>query len=381
MKNYESVTLSVKTVTKNSDEIWKNYYTSIKELEGFEEQTDIKKRDIIRDIRDCVDKLVIAGSIAIRRDQIALYIWNQLSDKGIKYSRGHFYNEFEPEQKGKYNKSSQGNKHNHSWKIISESKHGLWENCLCGVSRIDGIEQVAKVYDEQEPKTRPISEVITPDNPQFEILSFFEQISYNNIKIIKMIKQKTSINKTRLAKQTSKKRTQVEKEERENDVEKLINKRIKIVVDSIDKIGKHEKLHKNVNGVITQQLQALKYFDDRASLKHWQKLMAIFAVSIGFDQNEIAKTIGITAKHMKLNVMEEKSGSNRLLKDLDWFNRCPNPECGIDFADYAESRISDFKNGRSLEDAEDYELEPMLLTGYQKEAYELKQQIKKLKNK
>ena len=374
--------MSVKTITKNdSDEIWQSYYSSIKELEGFEQEANAKKHTIICEIRDCVVRLVLSGLISIREDQIAIYIWNQLEEKGIKYSKGHFYNEFEESQKGKYTKSSQRNSHEHKWKILSDNKSGLWENCKCGTNRIDGIEQADAVNIEEDQKARQVSEIVIPKNIQYELLLMFEEISYNNIKIIKMIKQKTSINKTHLAKQIDKKRIQSDKEKRENDVKNLVNKRIKIVIDGINELGDPGAILKDANGVITQQLQAMKYFDDRASLKHWQKMMARFAVSIGYDQNEIAKTIGVTAKHMKLNVVEVKSGANTLLQDLNWVNRCPNPDCGIVMSDYVESKINDFKDGKNLGDIKDFELEPLLPTGYQKQVIILQEKLKQLENK
>ena len=369
-------------ITKNdSDEIWQSYYASINELVGFEERADAKKRVIICDIRDCVVKLVLSNLISIREDQIAIYVWNQLEEKGIKYSKGHFYSEFEENQKRNYSKSSIGNSHKHKWKILSDTKNGLWETCKCGTNKIDGIEQADAVNTEEKQKSRQVSEVVIPKNIQYELLLMFEEIAYNNIKIIKMIRQKTSINKTILTKQTDKKLTQSEKDKRENDVETLVNKRIKIVIDGINEMGNPGTILKDANGVITQQLQAMKYFDDRASLTHWQKLMAIFAVAIGYNQNEIAKTIGITAKHMKINVMEAKSGANTLLQDLNWVNRCPNPDCGIVMSDYVESKINNFKAGKSLGDIEDFELEPLLPTGYQKQVIVLQEKIRKLKNK
>ena len=369
------------SITTTAAVTWNDYYANMKELEGFESQANSKKRLIIQNIRDCVEKLVLTGAISIKQDQIAIYVWNKLLEKGIKYTKSHFYSEFTPEQKRNYTQSSQGNNHHHShkWKIITDNKNGRWENCDCGANRINDIEQVTYYEDSNEEKQKPLFEIVYPDGPEFKLLDLYEEISQNNIRIIKMIRKKTSINKTVMTKQIGKKNSEDEKEKRQNDIERLVHQRIKVLKDDINLIDKPKTLLKKANAIIVNQLYAMKYFDDRSSLLYWQKLMARLAVYIGYDQNTIARTVNISSKHMKLNIMDMLPGSDQLLHDIEWFDRCPNPDCGIILKDYFESKISDFRTGKKLDEIEDYELEPLILTGYQKQNSELRQKIRELK--
>ena len=215
--------------------------------------------------------------------------------------------------------------HKHVWKKI-KTKHGIWEQCDCGENRIDGILQEPIKKDNNIQPER-ISEVQIPDGQEFEVLRRAKTISQNNIKIINMIKQKTNINYTVIAKQI-KTRTQDSKDQRLDTIRKQTAKRIEVFGKAIKKIKPIKNLIGGMDQIITAQLKTLRRFDDRASIIYFEKIMAHFAISMGYDRNDIARMLNITTKHIKINVLIEQA-TNLYLENLEWFGRYPNSDCDV----------------------------------------------------
>lgn len=380
---------------KEVDHIWNSYNENLNALDTFEKQGDTKKKTLIENLRDSVLKLVDVGKIAIPQNQVANYVWTQLHERNIKYEKSHFYRLFSENHKRKYTKSVNGHNgktgtHKHDWlKVKSSKKHGVWKQCDCGANMIDNIEYIPAAekntgdeYNAASAATQPrkISEAIQPTGTPFEIIDRLIEVSQNNIRLLKMVKSKCTIHKTDIKKQVAKCIDMTE-EERTESIKNQVGICINAVTAEITALAaKSENTPKtllwHINKNITRQLHALRNLNFRTSITAYEKMMAKFAVCIGYDQNDVADFLGITTKHMKLNVLHDGNTRNSVLKDLEWFGRCPNPDCGISLKDYCEDRIDQWQQGTPITDAEDFELEPLLPTGYQKQVIRLQKKIK-----
>lgn len=352
--------------------LWDRYHTSLKELENFESHTMEKKSDIIITLRDSVTEMVKAGVLNIRMDQVSAYVKNKLYDRGIMFSVSYWSELFHDSQKREYNKKS-SETHQHKWEKVAKTKRGLWERCVtCGVNRIDGIIQEPSLK-ENNIQPEKVIEVKTPEGIEFDLLTYAKAISQNNIKIINMIRQKTNINYTAIEKQIRNKSSD-SKEQRIEDIKKQSAKRI----ENFKKAVKNpKKLESEMKKIIEIQLKALKRFDDRASITYFEKIMAYYAVTMGYDRNDIARMLNITTKHMKVNVLEQ-SATNMYLDTLKWLERCPNPDCGVNLKDTLEIVIHN--RGKPNLPAS-IDPEPLLPTGYQREVILLKAENKRLRRR
>lgn len=115
--------------------------------------------------------------------------------------------------------------------------------------------------------------------------------------------------------------------------------------------------------------------DGRQSVTVWRKAMAVLAMSIGYDSNEIARFLDVTAKHVKNNIYGRKSD---ILQYLEWFDRCPNPDCGIRLSEYFDGMARRFRLGTELPEAGSLEIEMLRVTGYQAENLRLAREVKRL---
>ena len=347
-------------------------------IENFENESQTTKKQIILDLRDAVSVLVENHSLHIKENQISSYVKNILVERHITYTDGEWYKLFKENQKRNYSiPLTQGNNHKHNWKMMmKDSQRGTWESCSCGDNKINGIIQQAALQKTEELKAVRVSEIVTPKSPEYELLEHMETITANNLKMIKLIKQRTSINNSKIDKQQSSK-ARITKDERLEKINQNVNRRINIFNSEIQNFVKTKKIPTVINelkSVIIKQLWAIKGLDDRATLTTFEKVMANFAVSIGYDQNDIARFLLITAKHMKNNVM---SDTHEPLLFLEWFGRCPNPKCGIMLKDYVESQITKYKKDTKVlpqDHIPDGMLEPLITTSYQNQVLELKKE-------
>lgn len=250
---------------------------------------------------------------------------------------------------------------------MAETPQGNWEQCGCGANKIDGVLQESAGFDNIKPKK--ISEIQSPSGLEFDILEKAKAISQNNIKIIQMIQQKTNINYTVISRQ-AKGKPDIAKAERIDAVKKQTEERIAALKNTMRAIKDPTLLTIEMDQIITMQMQALRNFNDRASITIYEKMLAQYSVAMGYDQNDIAKMLGITSKHMKLNIIPKTSFGTKLEK-LGWHGRCPSPDCGVVIKDVLEVLASN-PNASVDNDA-------LRTTGYQQQVLDLQKENQKLK--
>lgn len=215
-------------------------------------------------------------------------------------------------------------------------------------------------------------EVDVPNEEYYKILELLVEISRNNRNNFDRLKKKIIYRPKRILRR----REHLTDDERSNRLaraRKVIEKRRKIVKEYIDK---HGFTVKDLKRTLVTQKQAQEKFDDRKSIKEFEKAMAMYAVDIGFERTEIAQLLDITSKHMKDNIHgTDFKVRNHNLQFLDWFNCCPN--CGVRVADILETKVDDFRNGVGI-DYDDEELDLLKMTTYQKKIVDLNKRIRKL---
>ncbi len=214
-----------------------------------------------------------------------------------------------------------------------------------------------------------------PEGIEFEILNLLATISKNNITTFEKISDKLKFNKARILKI----KTDKVRQERMDRAKELIDTRrtaVQAQIQTFFGIYDLEKIKRQLKKRVAEQKKLAMYFDDRMSITSFQKVMAKFAVDLGYDQNEIAKFLQISSKHMKNNIYSEEAKQENLLL-LRFFDRCP--DCGIELSEFFESKIDQFKAGIPI-NYEDSEIELLKPTGYQKEIIELKKEVSNQKS-
>ena len=218
-----------------------------------------------------------------------------------------------------------------------------------------------------------------PEGVAFEILGLFTTISKNNTLLLTQVFEKLTFDKDAILRSKLGK-TDEERAERLESARKLIEDRRQIVTEQLQNFFKTKDLKKvkpKLQQIIAEQKKLDTHFDDRMSLTHFQKVMAKFAVDLGYDKNEIARFLQITSKHMKVNIYADEVAHDLLLL-LEWFDRCPG--CGVMLSEIIESKIDDYKKGTPLT-YEEYEIEPLKMTSYQKQYAKVKEDNRLLKLK
>ena len=357
--------------SSNESDIWNEYHDRMKELEGFENENNITKKLIVTAIRDSVHKLQQLNLLPIKENQISSYIKNLLLDRGITVAEGYWSGLFPDNMKRNYTNPNADKYHTHRWITQLKAVSGnVWELCGCGKSRINGILQES-VSNPEMVKPDRLHEIITPKGIEFEALDLMETIAKNNIKIIHLIRQKTSMNMTNINKQHT-------NPDKIHKIQLNVNRRIKIYKKSITAWRDPKELMKWFNHTISTQLQAIKYFDDRASMTYWEKIMSYLAGEIGYDMNSIAKMLNVTSKHMKLHVITDET-KDSYMQYLDWFGKCPG--CGMRLKDLAETMIKQFKTNKPRPQITGMEAEGLTLNTWQKQVITLKRENQKLLSK
>jgi hypothetical protein len=162
--------------------------------------------ELIKNLRDVDETLIEAGAIpGHEKKDVASYVWKELKDRNINYSKGSFYRYFSSEQKRDWQTEEFFNKkintkHEHDWLVIGETDLGLMKKCrgssdsLCGAIMIDG-----KIYEyipeePQEPddpknkkKQPPINEKCWP------IIESFQNAANNLYDFAGLLKKNTHL--------------------------------------------------------------------------------------------------------------------------------------------------------------------------------------------
>lgn len=369
----------------DADLLWENYHVAINDLASFEQQKDVKKKEIITRIRDQVEQLVELQLIQIKKTQISVYVMNKLEERNITISKSWYSEIFPSNLKRNYSKSSQPNFHEHEWSIIIDnSEVGTWEVCKCGANSINGIIQTDDEKEVEEKvfpsPTAPPNEIIESDSVAFDILRAEKQYCQNLAALIDLILQKCSVNMTAI-KNSLKNEAELRIQERIEKSKLLANKRIQIVINEYS--NNPEAKLKELQQLITEQMRAKKKLNDRKKITRYEKVMAKLACSLGYHKNNVASILNITTKHIKNEILADvnpsSGGQNTLLEEFGWFGRCPNTDCGIVLKDFYDEQIENYRKGTPIDD--EFELEPLLSTGYAKELILAKEEIKKLKRK
>ncbi len=354
------------------------YEECLAELEQFSTQTTVTKQSIITRLRDSTLALIKARELDLKPNQTCAHVWSQLEARKVTVAKSWFLTLFDETLKRNYTKSSVESFHDHEWDLV-HTAHGDWERCSCGANRLNGISQV-----DTEPRTTAPAkdtQVIEPvDVVEYEIIQQLEIFCKLNLQTLRLMKSKLIYNKTQVLKQKHNAVDEI-RDERIEEAQDVIRQRLAIVKKQMAKLAKPspERFLRDLKKTIALQVATKRHFDDRLKITYFEKAMAHLAVNIGFEKNEIARWLGITSKHMKMSVLTElySDKESNVLKALDWFGRCPNPDCGISLKDYYESKIGDFQQGKPISEAEDYEIELLKPSGYQAQVIKLKRRLSK----
>ena len=220
----------------------------------------------------------------------------------------------------------------------------------------------------EKPKPRDI--IIRPSGKGIDALQQMKEISLNNIDNINKILAKTTFQPALLR--------DLKRNEPDEVQEKFLKSQKDLVDQRLDILNSNKELIDfNMDSIIRKQKQVEVHLDDRVTVTQWEKVMALVAIQIGYDRNEIARLLGVTTKHMKINVVPEES-KKHILQLLDWFKRCPS--CGAVLAEFFEGLIK--ANAKDLpKDLIPDEIDHLRLTDYQNEIVKLKKQLRELKRK
>lgn len=227
------------------------------------------------------------------------------------------------------------------------------------------------------------SGVDIPDSIEFQILSAHHQLCKHTAANIAKLMDKLIIDeKAIMSSQNSPNGPEGEK--RLEAAVGLINRRRTLMEKAVRNEYKNPATElKAIQKQLTKAKNMGANFDDRMTLMAFQKWMAITAVNLGYNKNEIARILGITTKHMRTNLYTDRM-RNETLMMLEWFDRCPNPDCGIKLAEHIETMIRSAKNKMISTPAEspeftDVDIQLLKPTGYQAEVLRLKKEINRLK--
>ena len=260
----------------------------------------------------------------------------------------------------------------HYYTVMAENK---WQDESFARNKKVDTETVSKNGSTEIKKTKMQFVKDEPDGLEWEIFDDMLQICRTQVIMLEKIKQKVTINKGAIL--NMKDKVDTEKQEILVKSSKLAMERRGIMSEQLIK---HFKSLKVARELIASNLANLnwakQHLDDRVTVSNWEKIMAMILIDIGYDKNEIARFLKVNSKHIKLNVNSDDA-RHGLLSLLDIAKRCPNPKCGIYLSEYFETMIKDHKNNQSFE----YDIEPLLTTGYQQQVVKLKREIKRLVEK
>ncbi len=218
-----------------------------------------------------------------------------------------------------------------------------------------------------------------PEGIAFEILELCNIITKNNKINYENIINKTKFNENSILK-LKKSTVDSDRRARLKDAKKLINTRRKAVERQVQKFFNDvdlEKIKTELSQTIAEQEKLAIYFNDRMSITLFQKVMARYAVDIGFEQNHIARLLNITSKHMKINIYSDETKEEHLLA-IKWFDSCAN--CGVNLSEFYESKVKQFRKRKSLK-FKNYEIDLLKTNSYQKQIISLKKENFDLKQK
>jgi len=279
------------------EEIHQNYAKALNELQDFELKTDKTKKEIVEKLREYTLLLVEYDLIPCKLSGVCSYVLNELKNRGIDYSKGHFYDIFEDEEKGNYNKSSLGDNHVHNF-INGE--------CECSDIEHNGLIYTQAIIEHEEEDE---------DDPPATTKTNFLTEEYQDL-----FKQ-YSINLKSLATESNSILSKGED-----------SKTADVIMYALPNVG---SLLKEAKGQEAQQMAHKKKLDGRAKISEFMKLKAILLETCEYTIAKVAKLLDITPKHFSNNIRAQANpqalkinpkARNLHHEHLTWF-KCINFKC------------------------------------------------------
>ena len=232
-------------------------------------------------------------------------------------------------------------------------------------------------YISEEEVDQPTSE------GYFMVLTKYLEIARNNVTNLENLIEKLTHDPATIARQKQDSVSAAIADRKADDL-KLVTKRRtfvkKYVTEKITKgVKKYDAFLKKLDKIISVQERTYDMWDDRVKLTAYQQMMAQVCIDGGYDMGDIARLLHVTSKHVKLNIYADRKPGDKLAM-LEYFDRCPNPDCGIKLSEFLPVTIKAMKRGRLIS-VDKYDPEPLVETGYQKENLRLQRELLNLRHK
>jgi len=289
--------------SKDLSEYEKQYRDLLRKLSEVEAEDLKTKKALVLRMKEVVAPLIESGKFSgIKKQDTALFLYNQLSEYGVTYDRSHFYELFNENEKRNYYQSSDTL---HSHNFIQDPKNPRIKTCDCGETKIDDIVYEQKTVDE-EPKEKT-------ERPEPELnLSKEEKQGLEYL-------QRVIINSKNLADLTN---DILEKFKKDKELRSPILKE----VDNITQKVEEQK------GIESKILALTKMADFRNKVGPFEKIMAKVLIDTTYNIAAVAKLLSISPKHATNNIVKQDH-----YEKLKWFRCCF--KCGADIADWANEEI------------------------------------------
>lgn len=276
----------------------KQYRELLRKLSEVEKTDYNTKKELILRLREVTKPLIEAGKYpGIRTKDTALFLYNQISEYGITYSRGHFYELFPEEEKGNYSPMFPREHLIHDF--VQDPKNPAIQRCECGEIKLDGIIYDQKVTDDEpkEKNQKPIIDLkLTKEQQQG--LDYLELIESNARDLASLTGEI------------------LEKFKKNEDVREPF---IKELGDVKSKLSEQKTIEAKLLGISKMQ-------DFRNKVSPFEKIMAKLLIDTTYNIAKVAKLLQISPKHATNNIVKQNHYSK-----LQWFRSCP--ACGVDIAD------------------------------------------------
>ena len=260
----------------------------------------------------------------------------------------------------------------HYYSVMAENG---WQDPTYSGKAADTVENDI-TYKEPQSRVRFVKDV--PEGKEWDLFDAMMDIARLEVVILERMKEKVILNKGAILNTRGK--VDKEKQEMLERAIKIVNTRREKLVDVVKKnFKKFDHTLEDMKKMVAELSMAKQHLDDRMTITHWEKIMAMVMIDIGYDKNDIARFLKVNSKHIKLNV-DSSEARGGLMGMLNIFKRCPNPDCGIILHEYFEGMLRAHREGND-EFYDNYDIEPLLITGYQKQVVRLKTENMKMKRR
>lgn len=283
----------------------KQYRELLRKLSEVEAEDLKTKKALVLRMKEVVAPLIASGKFeGIRKQDTALFLYNQITEYGVTFTRGHFYDLFDESEKGNYSKSSLG-EHLHEHDFIQDPKNPRIKTCECGETKIDDIVYEQKVEDKEpaQKQERPEPELnLTKEEKQG--LEYLQRII---------------LNAKNLAELTN---DILDKYKKDKELRSPILKEIGNIAPKIEEQKSLE----------SKLLSLVKMSDFRNKVSPFEKIMAKVLIDTTYNIAKVAKLLQISPKHATNNIVKQDH-----YEKIKWFSSCP--KCGEKIADWVNEQI------------------------------------------